>query len=1087
MPLRKLPAAILLVALVASAQPEAPKPAWNSGAFDGLQLRLVGPAVSSGRVTSFAVNPRNKAHYFVGVASGGVWKTTNAGVTWTPVFDKQGSYSIGTVVMDPRNADTIWVGTGENNSQRSVGYGDGVYRSDDGGKTWRHLGLKTSEHVGRIAIDPRDSNIVYVASQGPLWAAGGERGLYKTIDGGKAWTRILDISENTGVTEIGIDPSNPDVLLAASYQRRRHVWTLINGGPESAIHKSTDGGKTWRKITQGLPAEEMGRIGLAFSPAKPGLVYARVEAANGAGGVFRSLDHGESWEKRNSFDELAMYYGQIIADPKNPDRIFVMNTFARVSDDGGRTLRTLGDRAKHIDTHTLWVDPNDTNYLLVGCDGGVYETWDGGRFWQFKANLPVTQFYDVTADNAAPFYNVCGGTQDNATWCGPSRTRSTAGITNGDWFVTVYGDGFHVRVDPDDPNTIYSEYQYAGLVRFDKRTGERTGIRPIEAKGEAAYRWNWDSPFFISPHNSRRLYFGGNRVFRSDDRGDSWRAISPDLTRQLDRDKLPVMGRVWGPDAVAKHNSTSFYSNITAMTESPKRDGLLYVGTDDGLVQVTGNGGAAWRRVESFPGVPERAYVKRLWASQHAEGTVYAAMDNHKNGDFKPYLLKSDDQGVTWTSIAGDLPANGSVLAFAEDHVNASLLFAGTEFGLYFSVDGGVAWTRLAGGGFPTIAVHDLAIQKRESDLVVGTFGRGIYILDDYSPLRSVTRESLEREVSFFPVKDAMEFMLTRPLGPPGKGSLGENFYTAGNPPYGAVFTYYLKDGYKTAKARRQEAQKEADKKKEAIPYPAPAELSREADEEAPAMVMTVTDAAGKAVRRLTGPAGKGFHRVAWNLRWPPPTLPPPAAANADEDEDDDAPPGGPSGSFVVPGRYTVTLAKRINGVETRVGQPQSFEVKSDSAALPRQVEFLSLVSRLNRSVTGALAEANALRQKLATIKRAVDASAAPAKLREEAAALETRLNAILRALRGDPELARRQELQAPSISDRVRRITAELSSSLSAPTRTHQDSYQIATEEFGAELKKLRAILDADVKKLERELDAAGVPHTPGRLPEPR
>jgi photosystem II stability/assembly factor-like uncharacterized protein len=666
-----------------------------------------------------------------------VWKTTNAGITWAPVFDNETSYSIGTVVLDPKNPLTVWVGTGENNSQRSVAYGDGVYRSDDGGKTWKNTGLKASERIGRIAIDPRNSDHVYVAAQGPLWGPGGDRGLFKTTDGGKTWKSVLSISENTGVTDVVIDPQTPDTLYAASYQRRRHVWTLINGGPESAIYKSTDSGASWNKLKTGLPSVDMGRIGLAISPVDPNVVYATIEAGDRKGGIFRSTDRGGSWERRNPFDAGAMYYGQITTDPKDVDRLYVMNVLLQVSDDGGRTLRPLGEKSKHVDNHVIWIDPTNTNHYRVGCDGGLYESYDRGSNWRFFSNMPIGQFYDVTTDNSTPFYNVYGGLQDNYSLGGPSRTRNISGIVNSDWFVTQGGDGFRTQVDPEDPNTIYAELQYGTIVRFDKRTGERMGIQPSPARGEDALRFNWDSPFIISPHSHTRLYFAADRLFRSDDRGDSWRPISGQLSRGLDRNKLPVMGKIWGPDAVAKHQSTDPFGNSSALAESPKKDGLIYVGTDDGLIQVTEDAGKNWRKVERFPGVPDMTYVSRISASQHDLNTVYAAFENHKRSDFAPYLLKSTDRGGSWISIKGNLPANHPVLAFAEDHVNPNLLFVGTEFGVFFTIDGGQKWVQLK-GGMPTISVRDLAIQKRENDLVVGTFGRSVYILDDYTPLRTL-------------------------------------------------------------------------------------------------------------------------------------------------------------------------------------------------------------------------------------------------------------------------------------------------------------------------------------------------------------
>ncbi len=749
--------------------------------FSGLKFRSIGPAAASGRVMSIAVNPKNKVEYYVGVASGGVWKTVNDGTTWIPLFDKEGSYSIGWVTLDPNDPSVVWVGAGESNSQRSVSYGDGIYRSDDGGKNWQNLGLKKSEHIGRVVVDPRDSKVVYVAAEGPLWGPGGDRGLYKTVDGGKNWKAVLTISENTGVVDVAIDPSNPDIVYATAYQRRRHVFTLIDGGPESAIYKSTDAGATWNKVKSGLPTVDMGRIGLAVSPADPNVVYATIEAADGKGGIFRSDDRGANWDRKNEFEAGAMYYARVVCDPKNVDRIFVMNVSLRESLDGGKTLHKVEETNHHGDNHAIWIDPENTKHWLLGSDGGIYETWDDSKNWQFKANLPTVQFYDVAVDNALPFYNVCGGTQDYFSWCGPSRTRNLNGIMNSDWFVTTGGDGFRSVVDPVDANTIYSESQYGVLVRYDKPTGQELVLQPLEGKGEPPLRWNWDSPVIISPHSHTRLYFAANKLFRSDDRGDTWKAVSGDLTRQTDRNKLPVMGKVWDPDAVAKNASTSPYGNIVALSESPKKEGLIFVGTDDGLIQITGDGGQSWTKFEKFPGVPETTYVSRLAASQHDANIVYAAFDNHKNEDFKAYLLRSSDAGKTWTSIAGNLPENGPVLAFVEDTVNPNLLFAGTEFGAFFTVDGGSHWVQLK-GGLPTIAVRDMVMQAREGDLVIATFGRGFYVLDDVSALRQIKAESVEQAAALFPVKDSLLYIERHPLGGPKKGFQGDAFYTAENP-----------------------------------------------------------------------------------------------------------------------------------------------------------------------------------------------------------------------------------------------------------------------------------------------------------------
>ncbi|MDQ1523994.1 MAG: hypothetical protein QOE47_1918 [Pyrinomonadaceae bacterium] len=1068
---------------------EAKKPAdpLSAPTFAGLRMRLIGPAFTSGRVVGIAVDPKNKSTYYVAAASGGVWKTTNAGTTWTPVFDSEGSYSIGVVVLDPKNPLTVWVGTGENNSQRSVSYGNGVYRSDDGGRSWKNVGLKTSEHIGRIAIDPRDSNTVYVAAQGPLWGAGGERGLYKTTDNGGTWKQILKIGENTGVTDVVIDPNNPDTLYAAAYQRRRHVFTMINGGPESALYKSTDAGATWAKLTRGLPTSDMGRIGLAISPVDTNVIYATVEAADRKGGIFRSTDRGGNWERRNEYDTTAMYYSQIYADPKELDRIYVMNVFNMVSNDGGKTLTRLGERSKHVDNHVLWIDPDNNNHYLNGNDGGLYESYDRGATWDFVENLPITQFYDVTTDNAAPFYNVYGGTQDNFSVGGPARTRSASGITNADWFVTQGGDGFRSQVDPTDPNTIYAEYQHGGLARFDKRTGERVGIQPATGRGEDPLRLNWDVPFIISPHLNTRLYFAANRLYRSDDRGDSWTIVSGELSRALDRDKLPVMGRVWGVDAVSKHASTAFYGNASALAESQKREGLIYVGSDDGLLQVTEDGGKNWRKIEKFPGVPDAAYVSRIVTSNHDANTVYVSFDNHWNADFAPYLLKSTDAGRTWTSLKGDLPANGPVLAIAEDHVNANLLFAGTEFGLFFSVNGGQKWVQLK-GNFPIIAVRDITVQKRENDLVIGTFGRGIYVLDNYAPLRLVSAEMLRGESFLFPVKDALMYIQSQPLGGRGKSFQGESFYTAENPPFGATFTYYLKETIKTRKVRRQEAEKEAEKRNAAVALPTGEDLRAEEEEEAPVVILTVSDASGRVVRRLTGAVTAGMQRVTWDLRSPSPTL---AAPPTPEDASDpffEA----PSGALVMPGAYQVSIAKRVGGVLTPLGAAQTFNVvvegQSGMSAADRValVEFQQKVARLQRAVAGALETANALKPRLATIRRALlDTPSAGDKLLADATAIDRRVNDILRSLRGDTVLRARNQNTPPSISDRVGQIVGEQRMAIARPTGTHAAQYAVAAQEFETVLTNLRTLIEGDLTRLEKAMEAAGAPHTPGRIPE--
>jgi photosystem II stability/assembly factor-like uncharacterized protein len=1064
--------------------------------ISSLRLRSIGPGLTSGRISGIAVHPTEKSLWYIAAASGGVWKTNNAGSTWTPIFDNEGSYAIGYVTLDPKNPNVVWVGTGENNSQRSVGYGDGVYRSDDAGKSWKNTGLKQSEHIGKILVDPRDSNVVYVAAQGPLWGPGGDRGLYKTTNGGGTWNKVLEISENTGVTDFVMDARNPDVIIAASYQRRRHVWTLINGGPESGLHRTTDGGKTWTKINAGVGADELGRIGLAASPSEPNVVYAIIEAGDKKGGIFRSADFGVTWEKRNDFDQQAQYYSHLTVDPKNSDRVYVMSVMLMVSDDGCRTLRPLGEKSKHVDNHFIWIDPSENEHHLVGCDGGLYETFDRGSNWKHHPNLPLTQFYDVTCDNNAPFYNVYGGTQDNYTFGGPAKNKSAHGIANHEFFVVNGGDGFQCKVDPNDPNIVYGESQHGGLVRFDRRNGHTVAIQPQPGKGEMNLRWNWDSPLVLSSHSHTRLYFAANKLFRTDDRGDSWKAISPDLTRQIDRNQLPVMGKIQSPDAVSKSVSTSLYGNITALTESPKNENVLYVGTDDGLIQVTENGGAEWRKIDTFPGVPDRTFCPRLLASQHAEGTVYALFENHKNADFKPYLLKSTDFGRTWTSIASDLPTSHFVLSIAEDHKDPNLLFVGTEFGLFVTTDGGKAWKRLK-SGLPTIPVRDLAIQKQMDDLVVGTFGRGFYILDDYSPLRSLTKETLDKPTAILPMKPALAFLTTRQFGGRGKGFMGETFYTAPNPAFGAIVTYHVKEGTKTRKDRRREAEKEAAKKKQPIKYPTPEELRAEADEEAATMRLVIRDEKGEVLRRVNSPSGAGLHRVAWDLRLPSTTLPGAGGGRRGRGGGGGGGGGGEEGGgqefsdgpMVPPGKYTVALERVEGGKATQLAGPQPFDVVYESgvdvAAVKALYEFNLKTQKLARAASMATDSLNAAVEKLEAFKRAADVTPSlDPKWGPTIVALIAETRDIRRAMNGDEVMRGRNENSPISIMERLGEARGANRGSFDKPTKTAEESYSLAAEEFAVQLAKIKRIVNEDVKAIEKALDAAGAPGTPGRLP---
>ncbi len=1061
----------------------------SAGTFAGLELRTVGPAFMSGRIADIALHPDNPNVWYVAVGSGGVWKTTNSGTTWTSIFDGQDSYSIGAITLDPSNASTIWVGSGENVGGRHVGYGDGVYVSHDDGATWENVGLAESEHISRIVIHPEDSDTVWVAAQGPLWNSGGQRGLYKTTDGGENWTRTLVGEEGddiwTGVTDLVIDPRDPDVLYAATWQRHRTVATYVGGGPNSGIHRSTDGGETWTELTNGLPSADensnLGKIGLAISPQRPDVLYAAIETDRREGGVWRSDNRGASWKKMS--DKIAggtgpHYYQEIYASPHQFDRIYFMDVRSAYSDDGGETWNSIASESKHVDNHALAFREDDPHYLLIGTDGGLYETFDHADTWRYIDNLPVTQFYKVAVDDDAPFYNIYGGTQDNNTQGGPSRTDNLSGIRNSDWFVVLFGDGHQPATEPGNPDIVYAHWQQGNLVRADRTTGEIVYIQPQVEPGQAPNRFNWDAPILVSPHDPTRIYHASQRVWRSDNRGDSWTMISDDLTRDQERIELDVMGRQWSWDAPWDTYAMSNYNTITSLAESPIEEGLLYAGTDDGLIQVSEDGGENWREIEvgELPGVPDTAFVNDIKADLFDADTVYVALDNHKFGDFKPYLLKSTNRGRRWTSIAGDLPDRHLVWRMVQDHVDPDLMFAGTEFGMYFTLDGGEKWIELTGNA-PTIAYRDLAIQRREDDLVGATFGRGFWILDDYGVLRDVDAETLAREATLFEPRDAWWYIERGVLGGNEKGSQGDGLYTAPNPPFGAVFTYHLADTYKTDEEKRREEEKELIEARGDVPFPGWEQVEAERRQPDPKILLTVRDPDGNVVRRLEGPVTKGFHRVNWDLRMPAP--------NAIGDS------GGwgePTGFMVAPGTYTVELAKRIDGVVTTLTEPQSFDVVRmregalDGAEPAETVAFWKRLSDMQRKVSAANQLIGDARDKLDALATALARSTAPAgELDAEIHAIEQRLYAIEEQLQGKQSLSELNEPQGPTISDRMFVAMIGTGRSTYGPTPTHERSLEIAEEQFSEVRSELNGLVQRRIPALEEALLEAGAPWTPG------
>ncbi len=1052
--------------------------------LSGLKLRNIGPGFPSGRISDFAVMPGGSHDYFVATSSGGLWRTRDNGISWKPLFDGQASYALSDVEVAKSNPDIIWVGSGENNAQRSVAYGDGVYKSTDGGASWKNMGLKDSGHIGQIWINPDNADHVLVAAQGPLWNEGGDRGLYKTIDGGETWERILEIDEHTGINEIVVHPDNVDNIVVSSYQRRRHVWTLINGGPSSGIHRTIDGGKSWTRIKNGLPGDHMGRIGLAGAPSAPNMIYAIIEANDEEKGVYRSTNFGQSWEKRsNHLTTSPQYYNEIIVDPKNPERLYSMDTFTARSDDGGKSFSRLSATHRHVDDHALWINPQNTSHIMIGGDGGIYDSYDGGLKWRHIDNLPLTQFYRATPDNDVPFYNVCGGTQDNNSLCAPSRTNVVHGVTNSDWKIILGGDGYKPQSDPEDPNIIYTQYQYGGLARYDRRTQERLYITPKPPSGENDYKWNWNTPLLVSPHNSKTIFYAAEKVFKSDDRGDSWKIISPDLTRQIDRNSLEVMGRVWGVDSIAKNDSTSIYGSIIGLSQSSLNADLIFAGSDDGVISVTQDGGENWRSVRDFSNVPEMSLVEDLITSVHDENIAFAVFDNHKRGDYKPYVYKTTDKGATWRSITGDLPERGSAHTIIQDHEDPDLLFVGTEFGLFFTQNGGKNWHQMK-GNFPTIAVRDLEIQRRENDLIVATFGRGIYILDDYTPLRVDGERLTENDVTLFPIKDAWLYIEGDYWGSRAKGNNGDNFYHGDNPPYGAVFTYHLKDGFKSkAKARRgDEIKLEKDNKD--TPYPDWDELRVEDRENAPFVFASISNDKGQVVRRMRVKASKGLHRVAWDMRLdePGPTRLNVAAAPAFG--------RGPVGPLALPGTYTIALYSDVDGEVSEISEAQSFTLKplglSPEATDNREElqDFQLRTSALIRAVDGATRASNEMNDRIEHLKVALGRTPqTDGKHRQQLRAFEDRLDTIRIGLVGDGTIASRNEPAPVSINARLGTIRFSSWNSQSDVAQVHVDMYDIAAQEFEITLSALRS-LEGDLRIFENELDKAGAPWTPGRLP---
>ncbi len=998
-----------------------------------LEWREVGSAAPSGRIARFAVHPEDTRIIYAASASGGLWKTVNAGTTWESIFNGQSSISMGDVALTPGNPDVVWLGTGEQNSVRSSQFGDGVYRSDDGGKTWRHMGLQGSRHVGRILIHPDNPNTVFVAALGSLWGPNEERGLYRTTDGGETWTRLLRPSAYTGVVEVQMHPENPDVLFAATFQRERRMWSMVGGGEEGGLYRSNDGGDSWSRVQNGFPAGVVGRVGVTFCPGRPDTMYST--AVGPEGGTFRSTDGGESWERRNADVQSHWYYGELVCDPQNPDRVYVPVTPLLRSEDGGVTFENIAETAVHGDHHTLWVNPHDPQHLIAGNDGGVYISRDGGEFWQWQSNLPLMQLYTVSVDMQEPFYHVYGGAQDNGSWGGPIGTRYSDGISNEDWTFLFDGDGFYAAADPADSDIVYAQSQYGVLYRTHRKSGEQKRIQPWQPQeGEhEPYRWNWSAPFRISPHDAKTVYFGANVVFRSRDRGDTWERISHDLTRQVSRDDLPLQGRVQPPDAIDLHSSTALYGNLHSLALSPLRRGLIAAGSDDGLVHVSRNDGSSWHKADVFPGVPDMTKVAMIAWSPTAEGTLFVAFDGHKDNDFKPYVVRSDDYGERWRNVTGDLPEFGSTRSITVHPRNGELVFSGTDFGVYFSRDGGEHWLAL-NSGLPTNSVQGIVVHPRENDLVVGTHGRGFWVLDELSLLESLSPDVVRSHSHLAKPRRATQIRdIDR-----GRGNFGHSYWTAENPPRGAIIDYWIGDG--------------------AV---------------GESVAVDILDQRGNPVRRIhESSAERGAQRVVWDLRHEtPPT-------------DNESPWRKLNGRFVIPGEYDVrlTVGDRVHTSPLTVRMDPAIEVASrDRRALENS---LALQAQLLTGAYHAGKAVDAIVEQTEALLEAMNEIAANASLGRDMRAAAEEAGRLKVALRGEQLGIAQQETYLP-LADLVLRLYRTTESWTGAPGDEIRRLTRVAHRDLETLLAELRPFLTETLPALKLRVEAAGGSWPADELPQ--
>ncbi len=963
-----------------------------------LKMRNIGPAIMGGRTVDFAVVENNTAIIYAAVGPSGVFKSENSGVTWTPVFDRENSVSVGAVAVSQSHPDIVWVGTGEGTSRNSSGIGDGVYKSEDGGRTWKNMGLKNTQHISQILIHPANPEVVYIGALGHLWGANEERGVFKTTDGGKTWQKVLYVNPDTGISDMAMDPSNPRVLYAGAWDHRRKPYHFRSGGPGSALYKTTDAGETWHKIHKGLPPGEYGRWGIDICRTKPSIVYTLVECKNS--GVFRSDDKGETWKRMSSwqtYDQVnfrPFYYSKITVDPNNDLIVYVYSGSSYVSLDGGKTFERISG-GTHPDHHMMWVDPHNSLHLIDGNDGGIDISYDGAKTWHSVKTNAWSEIYQVGYDFRSPYY-VYVGLQDNGSWGAPVNSLDPMGIMNFHWYAIGGGDGFYIQVGPEDYTTVYRNAHMGGISRFDVETGDSQDIKPVAPLDEPPYRFNWNSPILLSPHDSKVVYFGGNYLFKTTDRGKSWERLGPDLSTN-DPEKQKDSGGITPDNTGAEIHCTVF-----TIAESPVKEGLIWVGTDDGLVQLSQDGGKTWTNVTAnIKWLPQESWVTRIEASHFSEGTAYATFDRHRMDDNKPYLFKTEDYGKTWKPMHGSLPEVGYLHVVREDPVNQNLLYVGSEFGLFMSFDGGRRWMAYK-NSFPTIAVRDIQIHPREMDLLVGTHGRGLWVLDDITPIQNLTPDVLASDFKLFKIRDAFLYSY--------KGNSmysGPHPFQGPNPPAGAMISYYLNN------------------------KPGPKDK----------ITLTVKNAAGQTVTSLRAAKNKGLNRVIWSLRM---------ADQSGESAGRSRFRRFAGGPYVLPGEYRVEL--ELSGTK----QAETLVVK------PFEKHSFTLEERkLNQTYVqeiGALVQkGNALIQSMADLGeelKSVTRRAQTAGIKDE------RLSTKLKDIRGKVDRIQKAysrsvegrtgykrpvlvALRGGTLPEQISRLRYSIMSYQGAPTQTQIDQFK--------------------------------------------